>query len=263
MPTNARREASEEGDRPPCRWCRLKRWTCWTELWLRGSRFISLGIATDIDAFAVVYAGTDTRIGQLMHLRPSIRNRNIPEISEPHLKRTEPLESGNRSNETIPVLRGTFVQTRYSRPARRTYVAPPVVKRQTLATLSRLLAFALLTFFALLSLAGIASAQEPTTSPTPPTPTASATPTAPVPDNAVPVSGNLNNGGTRLEGVTVRALDSSGTEVATGESASNGRWELAVAPAPTPSRSLPTHFPTGSVCKPLSNARWWPAARTP
>ncbi len=109
-------------------------------------------------------------------------------------------------------------------------MAPPVVKRQTLATLSRLLAFALLTFFALLSLAGIASAQEPTTSPTPPTPTASATPTAPVPDNAVPVSGNLNNGGTRLEGVTVRALDSSGTEVATGESASNGRWELAVAP---------------------------------
>ena len=109
-------------------------------------------------------------------------------------------------------------------------MAPPVVKRQTLATLSRLLAFALLTFFALLSLAGTASAQEPTTSPTPPTPTASATPTAPVPDNAVPVSGNLNNGGTRLEGVTVRALDSSGTEVATGESASNGRWELAVAP---------------------------------
>ena len=109
-------------------------------------------------------------------------------------------------------------------------MAPPVVKRQTLATLSRLLAFALLTFFALLSLAGTASAQEPTTSPPPPTPTASAPPTAPVPDNAVPVSGNLNNGGTRLEGVTVRALDSSGTEVATGESASNGRWELAVAP---------------------------------
>jgi len=134
-------------------------------------------------------------------------------------------------------------------------VAPPVVKRQTLATLSRLLAFALLTFFALLSLAGTASAQEPTTSPAPPT--------APVPDNAVPVSGNLNNGGTRLAGVTVRALDSSGTEVATGESASNGRWELAVAPGTYTFEIVADTLPDGVSVQAAVERGWWPAARTP
>ncbi len=185
----------------------------------------------------------------------------------PHLKRTEPLESGNRSSETIPLLRGTFVQTRYSRPARRTYVAPPpVVKRQTLATLSRLLAFALLTFFALLSLAGTASAQEPTTSPpTPPTPpTASATPTAPVPDNAVPPSAAISTTAAHAS----RASPSVRSILPARKSPPENRHRTAVGNWPWHRhlhlRDRCRHTSRrGSVCKPLSNARWWPAARTP
>ncbi|NLU83024.1 branched-chain amino acid ABC transporter permease [Rhodococcus sp. HNM0569] len=68
-------------------------------------------------------------------------------------------------------------------------------------------------------------------------PTASAQPIEPPPsappsptEGGVPVSGSLNNGGERLEGVTVRALDDTGTEIASTESVAAGKWELSVPP---------------------------------
>ena len=72
-------------------------------------------------------------------------------------------------------------------------------------------------FSAFLS-AGLAFGQPPAPPDPPPT------------DTLVRVSGSLNNAGERLEGVTVRAVDSDGDEVATAESATGGRWELEVPP---------------------------------
>ncbi|MDO1480366.1 branched-chain amino acid ABC transporter permease [Rhodococcus ruber] len=70
---------------------------------------------------------------------------------------------------------------------------------------------------------GTAVAQEPTPPPAPVT-------TAPQPSEGVRVSGSLNNAGERLGGVTVRARDTTGAEVAEATSAADGRWELTVPP---------------------------------
>ncbi|MFZ2175203.1 MAG: branched-chain amino acid ABC transporter permease [Rhodococcus sp. (in: high G+C Gram-positive bacteria)] len=96
--------------------------------------------------------------------------------------------------------------------------------------LTRAFALALLCLVAAIAFGGPVAAQEPT--PSPPTTTSTrpdAGQPAP-PDNAVPVSGTLNNAGDRLGGVEVRAHDSSGNEVAKTTSESTGRWELLVAP---------------------------------
>ncbi|WP_424809639.1 branched-chain amino acid ABC transporter permease [Rhodococcus sp. 27YEA15] len=50
------------------------------------------------------------------------------------------------------------------------------------------------------------------------------------PTGSVPVSGTLNNGGARIAGATVQALDAAGTEVASVQSTQNGSWELALPP---------------------------------
>lgn len=92
--------------------------------------------------------------------------------------------------------------------------------------LGRAFVLVLLGLVAAIAFGGPAAAQEPTP---PPPPTATSQQPAP-PANAVRVSGNLNNAGERLADVEVRALDSSGTEVAKATSESNGRWELQVAP---------------------------------
>ncbi|MHA4850342.1 branched-chain amino acid ABC transporter permease [Rhodococcus sp. MSC1_016] len=92
--------------------------------------------------------------------------------------------------------------------------------------LRRAFVLLLLGFVAAIAFGGSAAAQQPTPTPAPPPATGQPAP----PENAVPVSGNLNNAGERLAGVTVRALDADGTEVASTESAETGRWELQVAP---------------------------------
>ena len=82
--------------------------------------------------------------------------------------------------------------------------------------------------FGLVAGGGAAAAQDPPD----PSPTGTSAPPedSQVPDDAVTVRGTLNNGGERLDGVTVRASDASGELVAETESADGGRWELAVAP---------------------------------
>lgn len=114
-------------------------------------------------------------------------------------------------------------------------MAPTVRKRLGRVSVPRYLARAfvivLIGIISAITFGGLATAQQPP-SPTPPStgqPTETAPPTK-VPADAVRVSGNLNNAGDRLEGVEVRAIDESGKEVATTESAKNGRWELAVSP---------------------------------
>ncbi|WP_068164352.1 branched-chain amino acid ABC transporter permease [Rhodococcus phenolicus] len=92
----------------------------------------------------------------------------------------------------------------------------------------RRLARTLLLLFVLaasLSGLGSASAQEPTAPPEPPTTAPPGEPAA-----GVPVGGSLNNGGERLAGVTVRALDTSGNAVAETVSGDGGRWELTLPP---------------------------------
>ena len=64
----------------------------------------------------------------------------------------------------------------------------------------------------------VAVAQEPTPPPAPVT-------TAPQPSEGVRVSGSLNNAGQRLGGVTVRARDTTGAEVAEATSAREGLAE--------------------------------------
>nr|WP_072688688.1 branched-chain amino acid ABC transporter permease [Rhodococcus marinonascens] len=91
--------------------------------------------------------------------------------------------------------------------------------------LGRVFALLLLSLVAAIALGGPAAAQEPTP---PPPPGTSAQPAPP--ENAVRVSGTLNNGGDRLASVEVRALDSTGRESARTESTSTGRWDVRVAP---------------------------------
>ncbi|EOM78534.1 branched-chain amino acid ABC transporter permease [Rhodococcus rhodnii] len=89
----------------------------------------------------------------------------------------------------------------------------------------RALVIAFLGIVAALTVGGSALAQP--ADPPPPDPgSAVEAPAA----GGVPVSGSLNNGGERLTGVTVRAVDASGSEVASTESAEGGRWELVVPP---------------------------------
>ncbi|MBY6411269.1 branched-chain amino acid ABC transporter permease [Rhodococcus sp. BP-252] len=52
----------------------------------------------------------------------------------------------------------------------------------------------------------------------------------PPPANAVAVSGSLNNGGERLVGVDVRAVDASGAEAGRTTSEDGGRWTLELSP---------------------------------
>nr|WP_070378739.1 branched-chain amino acid ABC transporter permease [Rhodococcus sp. WMMA185] len=87
-------------------------------------------------------------------------------------------------------------------------------------------ALVLLSLVAAIALGGPATAQEPTPTPSPPVASAHTAP----PDNAVRVSGTLNNGGDRLASVEVRALDSSGREAARTESTNKGRWEVHLVP---------------------------------
>ncbi|MGA9870172.1 MAG: branched-chain amino acid ABC transporter permease [Rhodococcus sp. (in: high G+C Gram-positive bacteria)] len=84
---------------------------------------------------------------------------------------------------------------------------------------------AILGSIAAVTFGGTALAQE--TTPTPP-PAVSTSESPPA--DAVSVSGSLNNGGERLEGVDVRALDSSGAEVARTTSETGGRWTLEISP---------------------------------
>ncbi|MCQ4119146.1 branched-chain amino acid ABC transporter permease [Rhodococcus tibetensis] len=107
--------------------------------------------------------------------------------------------------------------------------------------LRRAFVLLLLGFVAAIAFGGSAAAQEPTPTPAPPPATSGPVP----PENAVPVSGNLNNAGDRLGGVTVRALDAGGTEVASTESAATGRWELRVAPGKYTFEIVPESLPEG------------------
>ncbi|MEV0948853.1 branched-chain amino acid ABC transporter permease [Rhodococcus sp. NPDC049939] len=91
--------------------------------------------------------------------------------------------------------------------------------------LGRVFALFLLSLVAAITFSGPAAAQEST----PPPPLDASAQTAP-PENAVRVTGTLNNGGDRLAGVEVRALDSSGQESTRTDSADNGRWEVHLAP---------------------------------
>lgn len=91
-------------------------------------------------------------------------------------------------------------------------------RRVRMHTVGRTLTIVLFGLLAALFSAGLALGQPPE----PPDP--------PTTETLVRVSGSLNNGGERLEGVTVRAVDSSGEEVASTESAAAGRWELEVPP---------------------------------
>ena len=91
--------------------------------------------------------------------------------------------------------------------------------------LARTLLLLLFVLAASLSGLGSAFAQEPTAPPEPPTTAPSGEPAA-----GVPVGGSLNNGGERLAGVTVRALDTSGNAVAETVSGDGGRWELTLPP---------------------------------
>ncbi|WP_372481600.1 ABC transporter permease subunit [Rhodococcus zopfii] len=91
--------------------------------------------------------------------------------------------------------------------------------------LTRLLLLLLLALAATVPGIGGAVAQEPTA---PPEPTPSAPAGGPV--TGVPVGGSLNNGGERLSGVTVRALDTSGNTIAETTSGDGGRWELTLPP---------------------------------
>lgn len=108
-------------------------------------------------------------------------------------------------------------------------MAPTVrLRRRRWASGFQLVLLLLAVMFGLVAGGGAAAAQDP------PDPSLTGTSAPPedsqVPDDAVTVRGTLNNGGERLDGVTVRASDASGELVAETESADGGRWELAVAP---------------------------------
>ncbi|MEE2060019.1 branched-chain amino acid ABC transporter permease [Rhodococcus artemisiae] len=95
--------------------------------------------------------------------------------------------------------------------------------------------FLLATLFALMSGMGAAAAQDPSPPPQPTMPSAppvtpSAPPTTTDTTDGERVGGTLNNGGDRLAGVTVRALDRSGEVVAETVSGERGGWELTVPP---------------------------------
>ncbi|MGC0364316.1 neutral amino acid transport system permease protein [Rhodococcus sp. 27YEA15] len=89
-----------------------------------------------------------------------------------------------------------------------------VVQRHDRPFVRRIVAGALFALFAVLAATGMAAAQE----------------SADPPTGSVPVSGTLNNGGARIAGATVQALDAAGTEVASVQSTQNGSWELALPP---------------------------------
>jgi branched-chain amino acid transport system permease protein len=95
-------------------------------------------------------------------------------------------------------------------------------------SLGRALVVMLLGLIAFATFSGTAFAQEPTPTPAPATsaPATSQTP----PADAITVRGALNNAGERLAGVDVRAVDSSGAEVARTTSGANGAWTLDVSP---------------------------------
>lgn len=114
--------------------------------------------------------------------------------------------------------------------------------------------FLLLTLFGSIvavAFAGTALAQEPT--PTPPSATSSPGPTSPgststqqePPADAESVSGSLNNGGERLAGVDVRALDESGDVVARTTSEEGGRWTLELSPGSYTFEVVPDTLPDG------------------
>lgn len=108
-------------------------------------------------------------------------------------------------------------------------MAPTVrLRRRRWASGFQLVLLLLAVMFGLVAGGGAAAAQDPPD----PSPTGTSAPPedSQVPDDAVTVRGTLNNGGERLDGVTVRASDASGELVAETESADGGRWELAVAP---------------------------------
>ena len=107
-------------------------------------------------------------------------------------------------------------------------VQPPRLRaRSAVRLLQRTLLLAVLSSIAALLFGAPALAQEP--SPTPPAaPGTSAEQTPPA--DAVSVAGSLNNGGERLVGVDVAALDASGAEVARTTSETGGRWTLDLSP---------------------------------
>lgn len=74
---------------------------------------------------------------------------------------------------------------------------------------------------------------------------AAAAPLASQATGEVKVSGTLTNGSNRLSGVTVKALDATGAEVATTTSGSDGRFQLNVPPGTYTFQVDPTTLPAG------------------
>lgn len=107
-------------------------------------------------------------------------------------------------------------------------VQPPRLRaRSAVRLLQRTLLLAVLSSIAALLFSAPALAQEPT--PTPPAAPGTSAEQAP-PADAVSVAGSLNNGGERLVGVDVAALDAGGAEVARTTSETGGRWTLELSP---------------------------------
>ncbi|MGW5270525.1 branched-chain amino acid ABC transporter permease [Rhodococcus sp. NPDC003994] len=116
------------------------------------------------------------------------------------------------------------------------------------ATAVRAFVVVLLSLITAATFAGSALAQEPTTPPAPAPATSSDSPgatPATSPADAVNVSGSLNNGGDRLVGVDVLAVDASGAEVARTTSETGGRWTLPVSPGDYTFRIDPETLPDG------------------
>ena len=111
--------------------------------------------------------------------------------------------------------------------------------RIPLRFLRQILLIAILGSIAAVAFGGTALAQEPT-----PTPPSATTPEAP-PADAESVSGSLNNGGERLAGVDVLALDESGEEVARTTSEAGGRWTLELSPGSYTFEVDPETLPDG------------------
>lgn len=74
---------------------------------------------------------------------------------------------------------------------------------------------------------------------------APAPPAATQATGGVQVSGTLTNGGDKLPGVTVKALDGTGAEVATATSGSDGRFQLSVPPGTYTFQVDPATLPAG------------------
>lgn len=107
-------------------------------------------------------------------------------------------------------------------------IQPPRLRASSVVRIvRRTLLLAVLGSIAALTFSAPAVAQEPT--PAPPPAQQTGTEQAP-PADAVGVAGSLNNGGERLVGVDVVALDSTGAEAGRATSETGGRWTIDLSP---------------------------------